>query len=575
MNLKKKMIIFLILFSLIPITLLQVYVVGKYSVLQREKITKLIIQNLYQKKNSLNNEIVDYIKILTTIMADSQFTYILNKLIKQNESSSLHLQNTLESMLSQSTYMKEGLFGLLYYERKSNLVLSYNKQLSKPEDIWAALGGIKHAIFIIEENGGVISYLSTISVKNNLDENINLIVVGSRFSDINRTLQRGYIFLLITEKSIHELLNSQRSENSTIFSETMLFTQNKRLVSGFDKSSLGSVYSSPYLSRIVGQDKYLKKEITIERFNWSIITLFREKELFGEIYLFRVFILLVGALSMVLTIFIIRNYIFKVVNSVTTLRSSLKIENDQLLFTVIANDDLDYVNQSFKKMKDLINTLLIDQKVKNLNLLEVQRAKRLAEIRFMEAQINPHFLYNTLNSLNWMALEKSDTIMSKALTELASILRYSISNIEINTTLLEEMLWLEKYLNLQKLRFVDTFNYTIKWDTSMGNFKMYKLLFQPYIENSILHGFSGINYTGQLDIVVSSNNNYELSIIIQDNGRGFDINKITKSTGLKNPASRLKLYYMGDAKLDIQSTIGNGSTISLTIPELKNEITNN
>lgn len=571
MNFRKKLILSFILVSLITTLFFQNYIVGRYSNQQREKIFGFIDQGIYQKKNILNNEIVDYQKIIINLMADKIFTETMNSLLKGGNNNTFFLENIIVNIFSQNTYMKEGLIGFLYYDWISDFNLGYNKQLINTEDLFSSLGGRGHVIDIIEKNSGVITYIDTITVKNFANISTNLIVLGSRFSDFNRITQRGHIFILISEQSIFDLLNPKDLMDSSIFSETSLITSSGIMVSGKDKSKLSSVISNTVSHRLKGGDKLLSRNVHIERIDWLIVTLFREKELFGEVVYFQVFIFFIGLLSLSFTIFIIRNYIFRIVNSVTALRSSLKIENDQLHFSVTTDDDLEYVNQSFKNMKEHINVLLLEQKNKTLELLKIQEAKRLAEIRAIEAQVNPHFLYNTLNSLNWIAIENDDSLMSGALTDLASILRYSITDIETYTTLQKEMEWLEQYLRLQKVRFVDLFDYKLDWEPDAAGFLMHKLLFQPFIENAIIHGFSGIEYLGKLIITAKYTIDRKLVITIEDNGNGFDISSIKKSTGLNNPVSRMKLYWKGNSEFEIQSVVGKGTTISLTIPECNSE----
>lgn len=569
MTFKKRFILIFILTSLISILFLQTYIVGRYSLQQREKISSFIDQNIYNKKNILNAEIIDYQQILINIMGDKLFSDTLDTLLKKNPEYKEYWENTIENIFSQNTYMKEGLIGFFYYEESSELVLGYNKQLISPEDFWSSMGGIKKSISTIEDNRGAISYLDTVALKGFSGESRNVLVLGSRFTDLNRFLKRGYIFILISEESIYNLLNPQDLINNSVFSETYLLSASRILVSGKNKSKLGSLFPVSENINRNGRDKYLTREISIDKLQWLIVTSFRERELFGEVYVFTAFILVIGLISLSLTLFITRKYIFRIINSVTDLRSSLKIENDQLLFNVTTDDDLDYLGQSFKHMREHINRLLTDQKMKNIEMFEIQESKRLAEIRAIEAQVNPHFLYNTLNSLNWIALENDDTVMSEALTDLAGILRYSISEIETTTTLEQEMLWLEQYLRLQKLRFVDLFEYTLVWDKQLAHFKMYKLLFQPFIENAIIHGFDGINYTGKLKITVLPHRDESILITIDDNGCGFSFDVIQASTGLNNPQSRMELYYRGEADLKIDSNVGKGTTVTIMIPGVK------
>ena len=119
-----------------------------------------------------------------------------------------------------------------------------------------------------------------------------------------------------------------------------------------------------------------------------------------------------------------------------------------------------------------------------------------AEIMALETQLNPHFLYNTLDTINWVAIGKKDYEVSNSITCLANILRYGINQSNSEVELHEEIEWLKQYLYLQQMRLKSGFDCEIDVDDNANYVKIHKLLFQPFIENSIVHGLNkkdGIN----------------------------------------------------------------------------------
>jgi two-component system sensor histidine kinase YesM len=225
-------------------------------------------------------------------------------------------------------------------------------------------------------------------------------------------------------------------------------------------------------------------------------------------------------------------------------------------------------------MKDRISELVGEVNARNASLLSIAEDRRLAEIRALEAQVNPHFLYNTLNTLNWLAIKAGQDVLSQALSDLAEIMRYSISQIDIASTLQEERVWLEKYLSLQKLRFGKNLEYRIEDRGVRPGFRLYKLLFQPFVENSLIHGFDLKQPGRLLEIRFEPMERGHVRTIIRDNGRGFDVEKTRAKTaessiGILNVERRLKSYYGDEAVLAYTSALGKGTEVILEIPEVR------
>jgi len=224
-------------------------------------------------------------------------------------------------------------------------------------------------------------------------------------------------------------------------------------------------------------------------------------------------------------------------------------------------------------------------KVKQL-IEEVGRVKEQqkdAEIRALEAQINPHFLYNTLDSINWMAIEKEEYEISKMLRDLGVILRYSINRSNQIVTIQEMVDWLSKYIGLQQMRFNDAFSWELNVEPDTYKVKVHKLLLQPFIENAIIHGFRGMEHGGLLRTdILRSEDGKNLVIIIEDNGSGMEADIVRsfndreeavkddgRSIGLHNAFSRMSMYYGDAASWKINSIAGIGTVITIRLPMLE------
>lgn len=204
--------------------------------------------------------------------------------------------------------------------------------------------------------------------------------------------------------------------------------------------------------------------------------------------------------------------------------------------------------------------------------------QRQAEIKALEAQINPHFLYNTLDTINWMALDKDEFDISNAIGTLATILRYAITNSNEKVTVKDEADWLKKYIYLQQFRLKNKFSCQINISPEIMGTHLHKLLLQPFVENAILHGFSGEQEVYHLEVIMQPKDG-GLQISICDNGKGMEpeiLEDITKGKqlvskeknhiGMENAMTRLHMYYKGQEKIEITSKVGEGTCVNIWLP---------
>ena len=204
--------------------------------------------------------------------------------------------------------------------------------------------------------------------------------------------------------------------------------------------------------------------------------------------------------------------------------------------------------------------------------------QRQAEIRFLEAQINPHFLYNTLDAISWTASEHNDAAVTEMLRELADILRYSISESDSIVSVRTEVGYLRKYLALQQKRFHYSFDCLLDIDPDAEDCSIHKLLLQPLIENAVVHAFNGRSIDNEITVVIAKKES-ALYMSVRDNGIGMPVelaDAINRDTaawpnsniGLRNTVTRLKMYY-GDRCRIHADTGPDGTWIEVTINEIE------
>ncbi|MGI6017513.1 MAG: sensor histidine kinase [Marvinbryantia sp.] len=230
------------------------------------------------------------------------------------------------------------------------------------------------------------------------------------------------------------------------------------------------------------------------------------------------------------------------------------------------------ISRQLKKQELIIRC----QNEKNIRSVKQQKT---AELKALELEINPHYLYNTLNSINGMAIEHQDYQLSRMLKIFSSNLIYILEDRYQPVVLQKEMQWLEEYLQLQKYRFTEKFDYEIDAEPGVEELLIYKLLLQPFVENAVLHGFAKLQSGGMLTILLYKEKD-SIHIQIYDNGQGIEEGKLLKiqkmlmdpsvetevGLGILNSCRRMQGYYGEQGIINIESAVGDGTTVEIILP---------
>ena len=262
-------------------------------------------------------------------------------------------------------------------------------------------------------------------------------------------------------------------------------------------------------------------------------------------------------------------------------RSMQVVKDGQFQVDIIENSEYEQNEQN--EIGDLINSFRI--MVKEIEELiarntKEQEEKRKNELNALQAQIKPHFLYNTLDSIIWMAEggnTKDTVLMTSAL---AKLFRKSISNNKELVTLAEEMEYTKSYLTIQKMRYHGQLQYTIDVDPAIADIEIIKLIVQPLVENAIYHGIKYKKGIGTIEIKAEYKNKGIL-IQIRDDGAGMTQEKLKhildeqtdkeESVGVLNVHRRIRLYYGQDYGLSFESEIDIGTTAYIYLPDKTGE----
>jgi two-component system, sensor histidine kinase YesM len=248
------------------------------------------------------------------------------------------------------------------------------------------------------------------------------------------------------------------------------------------------------------------------------------------------------------------------------------------LQALVTSDNVDEITElglSFNIMIGKIRDLL-DSKIKEQKIL------KKAEMRALQSQINPHFLYNTLDTIIWMAEAKKTDQIVEVVSALSSFFRISLSKGQDWITIAEEIERVKSYLIIQKIRYRDIMDFKIEVDESVSDNTVLKLILQPLVENAIYHGIKNKRQGGTIIIRARPNNADEILFEVEDNGIGFAPDKLAQihaeladnsgeikqesGFGLGNVNHRLKLYYGMQYGLSVKSIYLSGTSVTFIIP---------
>ena len=266
---------------------------------------------------------------------------------------------------------------------------------------------------------------------------------------------------------------------------------------------------------------------------------------------------------------------------ITLQKAMKKVSEGDMTVRVPENrsDEFGDLNKGFNQLMEQLDILIKD-------ISEAQASKNAAEYQMLQSQINPHFLYNTLDTIRMLAVLSDENDIATALLHLSTLFRYHTQKNNRLVSIDEELNQINNYLYLQKLRFQENLEIRYEVQDEVLHYKMPKILLQPILENSLSHGFNNTDIPYVLQIHIFQEGN-DISFIISDNGCGMSkqaldglchrLNTLQEDEhhgiGLYNVNKRLHLYFSDTDGLQIESEEHKGTTVSFSIPILNNEST--
>ncbi|MFQ9684875.1 cache domain-containing sensor histidine kinase [Blautia massiliensis (ex Durand et al. 2017)] len=398
---------------------------------------------------------------------------------------------------------------------------------------------------------------------------------------------RGVILINLNMNKITEICNSfqEKQENFICIindkGELVYEQQNGRERFAFDEkenrqelnTALGKTKESCFRLNYRGE-KYLVTRTDMKTTGWTLVSMVPYKSVMAETMAISGVMILAVAITLIVTLLLLNRILTGVVKPLKKLEKymvQVNPDNMDQRMEILTDDEIGHLSMKFNQMMDRIRNL-------KEQVIEGQEDKRKYELQALQAQINPHFLYNTLDSIIWMAETNDSNIV--AMTEaLAKLFRISLNKGNEEISLERELEHVKNYLIIQSMRYADKFTYEISAEPGVERCRTIKLILQPIVENCIYHGIKKKRGTGKITIR-AYRREQNLIIEVSDDGCGMPEEICRKilsdeiesedisgsGIGVKNVNERIQLRFGKKYGLSYSSEEGVGTTVTYVLP---------
>ena len=392
----------------------------------------------------------------------------------------------------------------------------------------------------------------------------------------------GYIVAYFSQEPIIDALEQNLSVSR---GAAYIINSRDALVCDSDSELVGAYYiNNDEVDRIVaggGSATYLDEEIIVcsypvNRTDWKVVSILPRTDALEEsnqaVWRFLAICVAVFLLGAALAILLARTISGRIASVVNEMRQTPVSRPRKITSLPPSRDEVGQLVDSYNTMTDALNALMDRQ-------VEDAKALRLSEFNALQAQINPHFLYNCLDMINWMAVAGEQDKVCETIQTLGKFYRLTLSKRDTFGTVQKETEHATLYVKLQNMRFQNRIRFVVDIDDALQNCIMPKLVFQPLVENAILHGImERDDKTGEV-VLAGWRDGDDIVFLICDNGVGMTAAQIESITspehagtgsgahiGVYNTNERLRLYYGPEYGLQYRSAPGQGTEVQVRIP---------
>lgn len=503
--------------------------------------------------------------------------------VKGNQINDLDLRNQIQNQLVFSLMIFNDVESISFIDKNSNLYFPNSQIYNKLEE------GFDKALKsrVIEQinmtNGQNIWLPMQVRDFLTLDNQEYVLTLGKSIINIYTGNRLGVLILNIKEASFSSIYKNvgpvtPRDYYIVDREGTVISSINKKdiLKKIEDKSLMEKILKNKILTeiRVINEKKVLVTSIPFEKTDWMLVNEIPLEELTRDTGKTTIMIMMIGLICIILGLLgasilsrVISNPIVKLTKSMDKIIQG----NLNVRCMITSRDEVGLLASGFNTMVGTIEELLV-------NIKAEQKNKREYELALIQAQIKPHFLYNTLDTIYTLSKMGNEKEVQKATKSLADFYRIALSDGKEIISIDEEIRNVTSYLSIQRIRYSDIFDFEINIQEDITCYNILKLTIQPLVENSIYHGLKEKGSFGKI-IVNGYSVGDEIIIKVIDDGVGIADEKLSRIFslqqmesghknffGLSSVNDRIKLYFGEKYGINVKSQIGKGTEISITIP---------
>ncbi len=577
-SIRTRLIMAFVVTSFVPIVLVNIVSYYNTSRLVRQNVEGMTNANLEQTRVSLDVWLDSYEDILFQVYTDDDIVALVDKINAGEDVANNRqmLRKTLRGLFYTKDYVKSisvitDSGELVFYDQltASTTRTSWMDSISMSQaELYRAISS-DNKTHIIPTGDRVVfgsnsCYLFHIGHRiidyRDVDKQCGVVLVSideELLEEICSTTENGLNFIVDREGNLISCANSEKVGQSIHPGEA-------------DEAEKRTVYQQIAMQTgLLGETELSIYSVHDEETGWEIIRATNQEELIRALRQQQQMMAFIIVLALCAVMLVMFSQVTRMTGSIKRVVETMRKAGKGNLTIRVMSDrtrptEIEVLAEEFNSMMDKLKKSVETQKN--------------AEIAALEAQINPHFLYNTLDTINWMAIDKDEYEISNMIGTLAHILRYGISDSNGVVKIKDEVEWLKQYIFLQQMKLKNSFDCHINVEPEIMGYPIHKLLLQPFIENAILHGFEGTEGPHRLEMDMGRQEKW-IQIQIQDNGCGIpeetvrEMNEgIFRKTdnknhiGMENAITRIHMYYGENVDVKIESTIGKGTTVRILIP---------
>lgn len=523
-----------------------------------------------QTVDNVDQHIITNEKIAKSIAYNDSVQRMLDDQVESEQKPTITEIDTIIDRLIKLSDDKSEIF---ICNTEKNLVYS-NVYMSKLDDPQL------HTMETATKHSSVIHWMPT-SVDTYKRSILNLIMKINHVSDYNSI---GQLYYRIPEFSLENIYKHSMSMGNTVY----IVDSENRIISHPDKNKIGTdlpIDLNHNIENIVvksPQSFYFIEPLSNS--TWYLVGQFPQSLLRDEqnrLLIEKLYLLITIFMIIVFISYYFSNYFTASINYLNKQLAKIGIDNMEIEFP--EDDKINEINElgvTFNnvvtRMYSLIDQLIISTKKQH----DLENKKNEAELVALQAQINPHFLYNTFESINWLIKSNDLENAIQMLNSLSELLRYTAKSAEPTVSIKDEINYAKHYTEIMAMRFGNSIEFKYEIDYSLAEYKSIRLTLQPLIENAIYHGIQPKNHIGTITILCYKQNN-TIILAVHDNGVGIhtdkliEINKSLNSSlihehiGLHNVQNRIKLFFGEAYGVTLISEYGKGTTSEIRIPIIK------